>query len=297
MKIIDVPHSFEELRSSVYGHQLSPLIEHLSSDVHHQAILPALLGLRGHFRALDEDDDRRLNLTRAYACEIVAWRFTTYLSEQEAIDYLLYDLPDLRKESIARVDEEANGSSGHRRQSALFGDDGEANEHSQLLGPKRDRTDPPTMTSGALDTVDEDVFSGLARSFAGLNALEIATVTDAKKFLSQKAVQKILHDIWKGDIVFWETLSVSSKKKPRKWNKRFVEDNSPLPYPKIVSSSPHTDTSTVAWIRTVGFVCPDISRYTRCSSSLFSSAFIMLFSLIGVWITSQSRKSYYYSGL
>jgi len=182
-----------------------------------------LLGLRGHFKALDEDDDRRLNLTRAYACEIVAWRFTTYLSEQEAIDYLLYELPELRKESVVRMDEEANDANHDRQQAAFFGDSAEANEHSPLLGPKRDRTDSPAISSGALGLVAEDVFPALARSFAGLNALEIATVTDAKKFLSQKAVQKILHEIWRGDIVFWETLSVSSKKKPRKWNKRLVK--------------------------------------------------------------------------
>jgi len=145
------------------------------------------------------------------------------LSEQETIDYLLYELPELRKESVARLDEEANHANGDGQQAALFGDAGEATEHSLLLGPKRDRADSPAISSGAFCLVDEDVFPALARSFAGLNALEVATVTDAKKFLSQKAVQKILNEIWKGDIVFWETLSVGSRKKPRKWNKRYVK--------------------------------------------------------------------------
>lgn len=57
-------------------------------------------------------------------------------------------------------------------------------------------------------------------SFYGLNALEIATIAHAKKFLSQKVVQRIIDDIWNGEIVFWDTLSVHSRKKPQIFNKR-----------------------------------------------------------------------------
>lgn len=35
-----------------------------------------------------------------------------------------------------------------------------------------------------------------AEALAGMNALEIAAVGDAKKFMSQKPVQKIVDDIW-----------------------------------------------------------------------------------------------------
>lgn len=43
IRVVDVPHSFEELRSAVYGHALAPLVDSLCRDVHHPAILPALL--------------------------------------------------------------------------------------------------------------------------------------------------------------------------------------------------------------------------------------------------------------
>lgn len=56
--------------------------------------------------------------------------------------------------------------------------------------------------------------------FFGLNALEIATIAHAKKFLSQKVVQRVIDDIWNGQIVFWDSLSVHSKKKPQFFNKR-----------------------------------------------------------------------------
>ena len=57
-------------------------------------------------------------------------------------------------------------------------------------------------------------------SFIGLNALEVAAIANAKKFLSQRIVQKIVNDIWSGHIVFWESLSVHSKKKAQVYNQR-----------------------------------------------------------------------------
>lgn len=225
---MDVPHTFEELRSSISNQTLTPLIDHLSLEVHHHAILHALIGLRGHFRELDEDDDRHIDLARAYACEIVAWRFASYLSEQEAIDYLLYELPERGTKSRSRDDEEAqrvNPAVHHgllpsqpsfKRDASL-----EPSERSRLLPPTRDRSSSPAMSASAFDTDDiEDDFGDLAASFAGLNALEIATVTDAKKFLSQKAIQRVVQGIWRGDIIFFETLNVVSTKKARKWNSK-----------------------------------------------------------------------------
>jgi hypothetical protein len=58
--------------------------------------------------------------------------------------------------------------------------------------------------------------------FIGLNALEIATIAHAKKFLSQRVVQKVVDDLWNGEIVFWDSLSVHSTKKPQFFNKRYI---------------------------------------------------------------------------
>jgi len=197
------------------------LISYLSSEVHHQAILPALLALRGYFRELDEDDDRHLSLTRAYACEIVAWRFTTYLSEQEAIEYLLYELPDPSKETKVHSDIEESPQSGRTTTNGQRSE--VSSERSRLLGPKRDSSRSPAISASIFGTLNEEnEFALTAVSYAGLNALEIAIVCDAKKFLSQRPVQRIIHGMWRGDIIFWETVSVESKRKPRKYNKKYV---------------------------------------------------------------------------
>ncbi|MCJ1466685.1 hypothetical protein MMC07_005305 [Pseudocyphellaria aurata] len=67
-------------------------------------------------------------------------------------------------------------------------------------------------------STDED----LTLAFVGSNALEIAAIGNAKNFMSQRVVQKIVDDIWCGDIVFWESLSLFSKKKAQVYNKRQV---------------------------------------------------------------------------
>jgi hypothetical protein len=68
--------------------------------------------------------------------------------------------------------------------------------------------------------------------FIGLNALEIAAVADAKKFLSQRVVQKIVDDIWNGRVIFWESLSVHSKKKAKIYNKTRADPYCRLRVPK-----------------------------------------------------------------
>ena len=67
---------------------------------------------------------------------------------------------------------------------------------------------------------------------AGMNALEIAAVANAKKFLSQKPVQAVVENIWHGEIIFWPTLSTHSKKQPKIYNKRTADPYSRLRVPK-----------------------------------------------------------------
>lgn len=53
----------------------------------------------------------------------------------------------------------------------------------------------------------------MCAQFEGLNALEVAAVSGAKKFLSQKPIQRIINAIWKGDIIFWANLSPGATKR------------------------------------------------------------------------------------
>ena len=51
------------------------------------------------------------------------------------------------------------------------------------------------------------------KDYQQLNALEIATVCEAKKFMSQRAVQRIIDGLWKGDIMLWQTMSPHAVKR------------------------------------------------------------------------------------
>ncbi|KAK5121466.1 hypothetical protein LTR85_005299 [Meristemomyces frigidus] len=207
---IDAPHTFEDLRKAVYTKSLQPLVTYLADEVQHPGIVCALLALKWHFAAAETGDDRGISDTRGLACELVAWRFVTHLTEQDAIDHLCYELSPSPKQNHEH--ERPNGA-------AAYDGTDEANAASE-------RT--PLLDEAALDQsfVDDDAQTSspddntsFLNTFAGLNALEIAAVSDAKKFLSQRAIQRIIDGIWKGDIVFWETMSQTSKKQAKLYNK------------------------------------------------------------------------------
>jgi hypothetical protein len=193
--------------------------------------------LKWHFASLDPDD-RGLNETRANACEIVAWRFLTHLSERDAIGYCLYELPPIKEGHDAR-----GSDSIHEAQL-------EDDERATLLPHNRHNTEQAfnstntarrqrlmnTITEsnifeneGAVDDEDDPT-----EAFIGLNALEIAGVANAKKFLSQTLVQKIIYGMWVGEITLWDSLSVHSTKKPRFYNKGTADPFSRLRVPKYI---------------------------------------------------------------
>lgn len=177
--------------------------KHFPTDGFHRA-------LKWHFSQLEDEDDRGINHTRGLACELVAWRFVTHLTEREAIDYLCYELPasdstkSQRNGSMVRTDEETADTTervplldGAEEAEATFDEDAATGDEG-AAGP-----------SEAFFTV----------MFANLNALEIAAVADAKKFLGQKAMQSIIDGIWRGDIVFWDSLTTKSTKQARIYNR------------------------------------------------------------------------------
>lgn len=167
-----------------------------------------------------ESDDGGIWEARGLACEIVAWQFLTHLSEKEAIDYLLHELPgpDGSSEASSEVNENVESGYPHSRVK-----DDATDEHSPLL---RNHIGPPQRLGlsqlehhrqgSQPDLTEEDP----TLSFIGLNALEIAAIANAKKFLSQRIVQKIVNDIWAGNIIFWDTLGVSTNKQAQIYNKQ-----------------------------------------------------------------------------
>ena len=145
--------------------------------------------MKGHFSAIEGEDDRGITTTRGLACELVAWRFVTHLSERDAIDYLCTDL--VRRNSIN--DDESQQSGG---------------EETPLLNEELQPDDLQTD-----ETTDAEAGTVSPKDYQQLNALEIAAVCEAKKFMSQRAVQRIIDGLWKGDIMLWQTMSPHTVKR------------------------------------------------------------------------------------
>ncbi|KAI9809949.1 MAG: hypothetical protein M1825_000382 [Sarcosagium campestre] len=235
LQAFDTPHTFEQLRTTSSGNALRPLVAYLCDDVYHPAIVSALLVVRWQFSEL-EPDDRGVCETRANACEIAAWRFVSTLSRREKVDYLLYELPDPSAESDennGHADEEEGHTNGHsssseREEHNNGNSETAATERTSLLNKdgrstarRRPYIHEAQNSFSQVGSWNAEVPDNCpTTSFVGLNALEIAAVADAKKFLSQDSVQKIINGIWRGDIVFWESLSVHAKKKAHFYNKR-----------------------------------------------------------------------------
>jgi hypothetical protein len=175
-------------------------------------------------------DDTGVNESRGLACELVAWEFLTCLSERELMEHLLHELPEDENYGEVRADMESRFPQPSGSASNDF--DGAADDQTPLLrrherqsGHLSKPPDGNTLSSSRAFTAHSDV-SGLekmddpTKPLAGLNALEIAAVASAKKFLGQRLVQRVVQDIWDGNIIFWESLSVNAVKKARVYNKR-----------------------------------------------------------------------------
>jgi hypothetical protein len=140
-----------------------------------------------------------------------------HLTEREAIDYLCSELPASTSNAQSVVEENLEAENGGAVRPTDRGVE-EPNERTPLLDCAEigdasfysDGPGPPESSLGLL---------ALAAEFAGLNALEIAAVAGAKKFLGEKSIQRVINGIWKGDIVFWDTLSTHSVKKAQFYNR------------------------------------------------------------------------------
>ncbi|KAI1809376.1 hypothetical protein GGS20DRAFT_590677 [Poronia punctata] len=245
-EVVYVPATFEQLRTTSAGDDLRTLVEYLSTEVTNPAIVAALLALRWHYGAIS--DDRGLSDARANACEIVAWRFLTRLSEREVVEFCLHEIPDPSDNDDESVDEERPVER-------------EATERSPLIGRSPTSSEPPhrpdflsearrgsVRRSQLLESVSKLTMSRHATGmeeeeeddpttpFIHLNALEIAAIADAKRFLSQHVVQKIITGIWNGDIIFWNRLSACSKKKPTFYNPHTADPFSRLRVPKYLKA-------------------------------------------------------------
>ncbi|KAI1736769.1 ion transporter [Xylaria scruposa] len=242
-EIIYAPASFEQLRTTSAGDELHNLVEYLSVEVTNPAIVNALLALRWHYSAMS--DGRGLSDARANACEIVAWRFLTRLSEREVVDFCLYEIPDPSDRDTTSLDEECAVESENDERTALLGIIAATPEASHQPDHMSDIRRGSMRRSQLFESVSKLTMSRHATEveeddpttpFIHLNALEIAAIADAKRFLSQHIVQNIITGIWNGEIIFWDRLSANSTKKPRFYNHSTADPFSRLRVPKYLKA-------------------------------------------------------------
>ncbi|KAH7319869.1 hypothetical protein B0I35DRAFT_430038 [Stachybotrys elegans] len=307
--VIELPSTFEQLRTTAAGNCLRILVDHLATECSNPAVVNALLALKWHYDA--ETNNQGLSEARSNACEIVAWRFLSRLSEREAVDYCLYEIPDPdcadHPQTAQEVDEEFGESSPLLAHSftgtstdgrGLNVPTGSTRKKLQLLSSLS------RLTYSTDEMVDED--SDPTMAFTSLNALEIAAVANAKRFLSQHVVQKIVTGIWNGDIIFWDSLSVHSVKKPRYYNPANSDPFSRLRVPKylkswevcfffiflclyytvlIVREESHLTTAEIAlfvWI--AAFLYDELSEWIDAGSIFYTTDIWNLFDMIMILI-------------
>lgn len=145
------------------------------------------------------------------------------------MDHLLHELPGDTDQEDTRSDVESSPPS---RRHAHHDFDRAANDQTPLLQrqesqsshlskpPNREVSSSSNKYRADSDLSELEKVDDPTKPLAGLNALEIAAVASAKKFLAQRLVQKVVQDIWDGNIIFWESLSVNAVKKACVYNKR-----------------------------------------------------------------------------
>ncbi|KAJ5560782.1 hypothetical protein N7535_008979 [Penicillium sp. DV-2018c] len=218
-------YNFDQMLNGSQGHRLRQLVHTLAKDSHNPFIIVALMILKWEFTTATEDDWGQ-NESRGAACEFVAWQFLCHLNQQETIEFLLEELPAPRLDSSATnvaesVNRDLTCSQG------VVGQVGDvttpllpvpSSSGFRLYGSTKNTVTKisgiPQQTYQYGDACDIQRYS----QFFGLNALEIATIAHAKRFLSQRAVQRVVDGIWRGEIVFWDSLTVKSTKKPHFFN-------------------------------------------------------------------------------
>jgi hypothetical protein len=168
------------------------------------------------------EDDWGLNGSRGAACEFVAWQFLCHLNQRETIEFLLEELPSPRRRSTNLSEVETGISRltrGSTESTPLLSGASTPGRQSELGKQNPENQSRRAFLRTQTEYADDCNLSRYSRFF-GLNALEVAAVASAKRFLSQRVVQRVVNDIWNGEIVFWDSLTVHSIKKPQIFNRK-----------------------------------------------------------------------------
>ena len=119
-----------------------------------------------------EEDRHGLNNARALACEVVAIDCVSFLNESDIVQYLGFEAP-------GKI--EGSSHSATSESTSLLNCSNSNNLHNELEEGESEVADAGT-----------DADAEIPAAYGGLNALEIAIVAEAKYFLSQKSIQRVV---------------------------------------------------------------------------------------------------------
>ena len=125
-------------------------------------------------------------------------------------------------------------------------------------------------------------------AFNNLNAMEIAAVAKAKRFLSQHVVQKIITGIWNGDIIFWDSLSVHSTKQPRFYDPKTADPFSRLRVPKYLKIWEVLFFAVFLCLYYAVLIVRDESRLTTVEIALFIWIAAFFYDELSEWVDAGS---------
>ncbi|KAK9454321.1 hypothetical protein V1511DRAFT_460364 [Dipodascopsis uninucleata] len=204
-RAIDSPYTFDQLRGPPFSsHLIRPLAKSLDQS-RHPAIIAALLAARLDFSV--QEDERAIHEARAFTAELVALRFAAHLPEAELVKYVTYEIP--RKPAAPGI--------SHSSSSTSVIQSTPTDERTGLLS--ENSTDQDDSFNVDIErNAGSDGAPYVSESAIGLSALELAILGDAKKFLLSRAIEQIITKIWEGQIVFWDSISIQSMKKPSFYN-------------------------------------------------------------------------------
>ncbi|ODV91429.1 hypothetical protein CANCADRAFT_32073 [Tortispora caseinolytica NRRL Y-17796] len=182
---IRAPYTYDQLRRVPVVNTIDHLVQSLRKSSH-SGMVAALLVLGMEYSQIH--DDRGVFQTRASATELIASKYISSMHTHDVIEALTYELDD----------------------QILNQSDSDAESENPLL--QAVQTISGDFQPENRNHADREPQYWYEETGAGLCALEIAVMKPAQKFLITPAVKRVIDDIWKGDIVFWSSISTGARK-------------------------------------------------------------------------------------
>lgn len=205
---IDAPYSYKQLNaSSLSARLIRPLVRSLiepkdnSNDfgygleMQHRGIVAGLIIARCDFLSNTSDIDmatgymeKGISDARAYAAEIIAARFLYHVPlDSDRIEFITYE---------CKPQKTLQPSGGLTTESS--------SESSPLLNmPRVSAESQRDVYRKGLINMDD---------YYNFSALQIAVISEAKRFLCSGPVESVLNRLWNGKIVFWDGISREARK-------------------------------------------------------------------------------------